>query len=118
MKGATTVRATKISLNASAPAFQQERCLYTEADIRMIIKSTVQGVLSTILLDEESEITANEDQKKPEKLTVTVQEAADILGVSKPTMFELLHTGSINYKRIGKKILISYKNLVDWVNAN
>ena len=47
-----------------------------------------------------------------------MQEAADIVGVSKPTMFELIHTGIINHKRIGKKILISYKNLVDWVNAN
>ncbi len=84
----------------------------------MIIKSTVQEVLSTILLDEEPEITANVDRSKPEKLAVTVQEAADMLGVSKPTMFELLHTGSINHKRIGKKILIPYKTLVDWVNTD
>ena len=63
MKGATTVRATKISLNASAPAFQQERCLYTEADIRMIIKSTVQEVLSTILLDARGDIMGTGDIK-------------------------------------------------------
>ena len=84
----------------------------------MIIKSTVQEVLSTILLDEEPEITDNVDQKKPDKLTVTVLEAADILGVSKPKMLELIHTGSINHKRIGRKILIPYKALVDWVNAD
>ena len=112
------MRATKFSLNASAPALPQERCFYTEADIRMIIKSAVQEVLSTILLDEEAEITANVDQKKPDKLTVTVLEAADILGVSKPTMLELIHTGDINHKRIGRKILIPYKALVDWVNAD
>ena len=118
MKGATTMRATKFSLNASTPTLPQERCFYTEADIRMIIKSTVQEVLSTILLDEEPEITDNVDQKKPEKLTVTVLEDADILGVSKPKMLELIHTGAINHKRIGRKILIPYKALVDWVNAN
>ena len=82
----------------------------------MIIKSAVQEVLSTILLDEEAEITANVDQKKPDKLTVTVLEAAEILGVSRPSM--LIHTGAINHKRIGRKILIPYKALVDWVNAD
>ncbi len=112
------MRATKFSLNASAPALPQERCFYTEADIRMIIKSTVQEVLSTILLDEEPEITANVDQKKPDKLTVTVLEAAEILGGSRPSMLELIHTGAINHKRIGRKILIPYKALVDWVNAD
>lgn len=118
MKGATTMRATKFSLNASTPTLPQERCFYTEADIRMIIKSTVQEVLSTILIDEEPEITANEDQKKPDKLTVTVREAADILGVSKPSILELIHTGAINHKRIGRKILIPYKALVDWANTD
>ena len=84
------MRATKFSLNASTPALPQERCFYTEADIRMIIKSAVQEVLSTILIDEEPEITANVDQKKPDKLTVTVLEAAEILGVSRPSMLELI----------------------------
>jgi len=75
------MRATKFSLNASAPALPQERCFYTEADIRMIIKSAVQEVLSTILIDEEPEITANVDRKKPEKLTVPVVFKAFISGI-------------------------------------
>jgi excisionase family DNA binding protein len=112
------MRMTKVSLNASSPALPQERFFYTEADIIMIIKRAVQEAIATMMVDEQPGNAADDDQKKPEKLTVSVQEAADIVGVSKPTMFELIHTGSINHKRIGKKILISYKNLVDWVNAN
>ena len=112
------MRATKFSLNASAPAFQQERGFYTEADIRMIIKSAAQEAIATMMVEEEAENAADEEQKKPEKLTVSVQEAADIVGVSKPIMFELLHNGIISHKRIGKKILISYKTLVEWVNSN
>jgi len=47
----------------------------------MIIKSAVQEVLSTILIDEEPEITANVDRKKPEKLTVPVVFKAFISGI-------------------------------------
>ena len=112
------MRTAKFSLNSSTPAFPREPSFYTQADLKMIIKSTFQEVLSSLMMDEETKEVSNEDQKKPEKLTVTVQEAANLLGVSKPTMFELLYNGSIAYKKIGRKIIISYKVLVDWVNEN
>ena len=112
------MRTAKFTLNSSPQAFPREPSFYTEADLKMIIKSTFQEVLSTMMTDEEANDTASEDQKKPEKLTLTVQEAADLIGISKPKMFELLYSGEIAHKRIGRKIIISYKAIDDWVNDN
>ncbi len=110
------MRTQKLSLNPSA--FPQERGFFTEADIRAIMKSAVQEVISSLMIDEDPGEQSEEQKGKREKLTVTVQEAADLLNVSKPKMFEILHTGGITYRKVGKKILISYQSLIDWVNDN
>ena len=102
-----------------APSFMQEQGFYTEADIRKIIREAVQEVITAWMTAADED-----DDETPEaryaavgvKLTLSVQEAADLIGVSKPKMFELLHSGEISYKKFGKKILISYQGLVDWIN--
>ena len=42
-------------------------------------------------------------------------EAAKTLGVSKPTMYDLIHKGTIPSITVGRKILISRKALSDWL---
>lgn len=41
-----------------------------------------------------------------EKLTYTVEEAAEALGISRPTAYEAIQTGDIPHIRIGRRILI------------
>ena len=59
------MRTAKFSLNSSTPAFPREPSFYTEADLKMIIKSTFQEVLSSLMMDEETNDVSNEDQNKP-----------------------------------------------------
>ena len=102
-----------------APSFMQEQGFYTEADIRKIVREAVQEVITAWMTaaDEEADETPEAGHAAAGvKLTLSVQEAADLIGVSKPKMFELLHSGEISYKKFGKKILISYQALVDWIN--
>ena len=44
--------------------------------------------------------------KKAEKLTMTVNEAALVLGLSRNSCYQAVETGSIPSIRIGKRILI------------
>jgi excisionase family DNA binding protein len=41
-----------------------------------------------------------------ERLTLTVEEAAEVLGISRPTAYEAIQTGEIPHIRIGRRILI------------
>ena len=52
-------------------------------------------------------------QSSPEnKVTLTVSEAAEMIGISKPSMYEVVRAGSV---KVGKKILISRQSLMDWL---
>lgn len=51
------------------------------------------------------------------KLTFSVKEAADLLGISKPKMYDLLREGEIRSLRVGKKIIIPRKALDDWLSG-
>jgi excisionase family DNA binding protein len=41
-----------------------------------------------------------------QKLTYTVEQAAEALGISRPTAYEAIGTGEIPHIRIGRRILI------------
>ena len=52
------------------------------------------------------------------KLTLSIAEAAKILGVSTPTMYQLVKTGDFPTVHIGKRILVSAKGLSIWVDTH
>jgi excisionase family DNA binding protein len=55
-------------------------------------------------------------QSSPEnKVTLTVSEAAEMIGISKPSMYEVVRAGKVRSVKVGKKILISRQSLMDWV---
>jgi len=41
-----------------------------------------------------------------EKLVLTVEQAAEILGISRPTAYQAIQTGEIPHIRIGRRILV------------
>ena len=48
---------------------------------------------------------------------MTVAEAAQMIGISKPTMYELIRSKKIHSVNVGKKILVSRQSLLDWVEG-
>lgn len=71
---------SKVTSPAGSPRVP-ERGFFTEADIRMIIQGAVQEAVAALMADDEEEETGM-DNKQPsagEKLTLTVQEAADLV---------------------------------------
>ena len=56
-------------------------------------------------------------QSSPEnKVTLTVSEAAELIGISKPKMYELIHSNEIPSIHVGKKIVIARQALMDWLS--
>ena len=49
------------------------------------------------------------------KLTLTVAEAATIIGVSLPTAYTLVHSAGFPAFTIGRKLLISRQGLEKWI---
>ena len=53
---------------------------------------------------------------EPAKLTYTVPEAADLLNVSRPTMYTLANREDFPAIHIGKRIVIPRDKFIEWIN--
>lgn len=55
--------------------------------------------------------------KQIEPLSVSTSEAARLLGVSRPTIYELIQNGGLPWFKIGTRTLIPVAGLREWVAA-
>ena len=93
--------------------------LYTQDQVVQIVEIAIQSLrhrreLNNPRMNLDNEI-AQIDMSPGTKQTLTVSEAAEILGVSKPMMYNLIRDGSIPAINVGKKILISKLVLSVWL---
>lgn len=59
----------------------------------------------------------NQKERATEKITLSVAEAAEQLGISRPVLLNWIHmSGGIPHFHAGRKILIPKKMLEEWVN--
>ena len=49
------------------------------------------------------------------RVTLTVPEAAELIGICKPKMYEMVRAGKVRSIKAGKKILISRQSLMGWL---
>jgi excisionase family DNA binding protein len=62
-------------------------------------------------------LTARPDEFPPRRLTLTVEEAAETLGISRAFAYESVANGSIPSIRIGRRILVPKAALERMVNG-
>ena len=93
--------------------------LYTKEQVFRIVEEAFRRMDETMAPQQEP---LNLDNDMPQntspdntKVTLTVAEAAEMIGISKPKMYELVRTGKFRIVKIGKKILISRQSLMDWL---
>lgn len=53
-----------------------------------------------------------------EKLVYSIQEAADLLGISRSYAYELVRNGTIPALVLGKKRVIPREKFITWINGN
>ena len=51
------------------------------------------------------------------KVSLTVSEAARMTGICRPKIYELVRSGQFHTVKIGKKILISRKSILEWIQG-
>ena len=91
---------------------------YTEEQVHQIVDEAIRRLDGTAALEESEHLDNDIPQNSsPEhtKLTLTVQEAAQLVGVCKPKMYDLVRTGQFYSIKVGRKILISRSSLMDWL---
>ena len=88
---------------------------YTRDQVHQLVDS----LLDAFGADHSAEILDNSKtlQGYAQRLTLTVQEAANQIGVSKPVMYRLLENGKIHAIRIGRKILIPQEAVTDYLRG-
>ena len=53
---------------------------------------------------------------KPKPLAVGTTEAARLLGISRPTLYQLLNRADFPSFRVGSRVLISVSGLQEWID--
>lgn len=53
-----------------------------------------------------------------EPLSVSVQEMAELLKISKPTAYKLVHTNGFPVLNLGRRKIIPYKKFTEWLEQN
>ena len=57
------------------------------------------------------------EEKEPEKLSVSLKEAAQMLGLSESTIHQLTLSGKIKCKKVGRRVLYPVENLKEFLRA-
>ena len=92
--------------------------LYTKDEVLQVVEAALNALDNTEAPLQEPEHLDNDipQQSSPEnKVTLTVSEAAELIGISKPSMYEVVRAGKVRSVKVGKKILISRQSLMDWI---
>ena len=64
-----------------------------------------------------AEITSTNPRATPEKRSYSVAEVAEILGVSKRSVYNLCSSGELKSVRVGTKLRISKKSFDEWLDG-
>ncbi len=93
--------------------------LYTIDQVHQIVEEVLHKLDRTDASSREAEHLDSSipQQSSPgTKLTLSVREAADMIGISKPTMYGLIRNNEIPVIHVGKKIIITRQALLDWLS--
>ena len=93
------------------------KTLYTESQLERIIEAAIVKAMQQILpvLTNLDNGTEQRSLSSCSKTTVTIQEAAQILGISKPKMYQLAKQSGFPAIHVGRKIVIDRNSLLNWM---
>ena len=93
--------------------------LYTKDEVIQVVEAALNALnnQSAPAWEPENLDNSTSQQSSPgTKMTLSVREAAELIGISKPKMYELIHSNEIPSIHVGKKIVITRQALMDWLS--
>ena len=102
---------TNTQLLSQSRIDNQNMALYTPDQVEAIAAQAIKIALQQV---SPQHLDSSIPQLSP---AITVAEAARMIRISKPTMYELIRSNQVHSIRVGKKILVSRQSLLDWVEG-
>ena len=92
--------------------------LYTKDEVLQVVEAALSALnhQSAPAREQAHLDNSTSQQSSPgTKMTLSVREAAELIGISKTKMYELIHSNEITCIHVGKKIVIRRNALMDWI---
>ena len=93
--------------------------LYTKEEVHQVVDAVLRTLDYTYApVPERMHLDNSTSQQSSPgtKMTVSVREAAEMIGISKAKMYELIRENEIPSIHVGKKIVIPRQALLDWLS--
>ena len=96
-----------------------EKVIYTADQVEQIVEMLFQKFAQHISSPTAANLDSNiSQQPMPDtKLTLSVNEAAKMIGISKPKVYDLIREGNLLSIHVGKKIVIPKQAVTDWLSG-
>ena len=88
--------------------------LYTQEQVEDAVRIAISHLLASNL---DNDIPQSNSPTQNEREALTVSQAAEIIGISMPKMYEIVRAKKVRSVRVGKKIIISRQSLFDWLRG-
>ena len=91
--------------------------MYTQEQVQQMLDMVVRSLSHQgyTIAPANLENVINQVTPSDAKITLTVTEAANMLGISLPKMYEVVRMGRIPSIRVGRRIVISRQAVLDWL---
>ena len=103
----------------ATPLTEQTSIVYTADQVEQIVELLFQKFTQHISSPTAAYLDSSiSQQPMPDtKLTLSVNEAAKMIGISKPKVYDLIREGSLLSIHVGKKIVIPKQAVTDWLSG-
>ena len=95
----------------------QTAVVYTKEQVENIVEMVIQKLFQRGSVPTESILdnSISQQPKPSTKMTLSVNEAAELIGISRPKVYDLLRDGTLPCIHVGKKIVIPRQAVIDWL---
>ena len=97
----------------------QTAVVYTKEQVENIVEMVIQKLFQRGSVPTET-ILDNSISQQPlpgTKMTLSVSEAAKMIGISKPKVYDLIREDQLPGIHVGKKIVIPKQAVIDWLSG-
>ncbi len=92
---------------------------YTKDEVIQVVEAALNALNNQSAPAREPEHLDNSTSQQSSpgtKMTLSVREAAELIGISRPTMYQLIRENQIPSIHAGKKIMIARQAFMDWLS--
>ena len=107
-----------ININGEATSLTgQTPVVYTEEQVEKIVEIILRKLSPQAPAAVHLDNSISQQTLPGTKMTLSVSETAEMIGISKPKVYDLLREGKLPSIHVGKKIVIPKQAVIDWLSG-